>query len=173
MKWYRVLFEALLLLCAVFFQVGVLARLNLPGATPDLVLVLVTALAMLRGPLVGAIAGFSAGLLLDLVSPSTGTLGLTALLLIVVGVFAGRSGGDDHAIVRPLAVVSVAATFMVFGYALLSGLLDRRSLIWDDLPTVWGTEVLYCLILATFVFPGLSWCEKKLANVGTSRFRDI
>jgi rod shape-determining protein MreD len=173
MKWYRVLFEALMLLSAVFLQVGVLARLGLPGATPDLVLVLVTALAMQRGPIVGVVSGFSAGLLLDLVSPSAGTLGISALLLVIVGLVAGRAGGDDHAIIRPLVVVTLASTFFVLGYAFLSGLLDRRSLIWDDLPTILGTEILYALILATFVYPGLVWFERKLASVGTGRFRDI
>jgi rod shape-determining protein MreD len=172
-RWYRPLFEGLLLFAAVFLQVGVLARLGLPGATPDLVLVYVAALAMLRGPLVGSIAGFSAGLLLDLVPPSTGTLGITALLLLIVGYGAGRFGGDEHAIIRPLMVITVSSAFFVLAYGLISGLLDRRAFVWDTLPLIAGTEILYCLILATFVVPGMTWLEKKMISLQSRGFRDI
>jgi rod shape-determining protein MreD len=172
-RWYRPLFEGLLLLAAVFLQVGVFARLGLPGATPDLVLVFVASLAMQRGPLVGCIAGFTSGLLLDLLPPSTGTLGITALLLLLVGWGAGQVGGDDHAIVRPLMVITGSAVFLVLAYGFISGLLDRRAFVWDTLPLIVGTEILYCLVLATFVVPGLSWLEKKMISLQSRGFRDI
>ena len=43
---------------AVVFQPTFLARLSLPGATPDLVIVMVCCWAVTKGPEVGAIAGF-------------------------------------------------------------------------------------------------------------------
>jgi rod shape-determining protein MreD len=52
--------------------------------------VLVIAIALLRGPVFGAVAGFWAGLVLDVASLET--LGLTSLLLTLAGYFAGRLG---------------------------------------------------------------------------------
>ena len=46
--------------------------------------------ALLRGPVVGAVAGFWGGLLLD--TANLGTLGVTSLLLTVAGYWIGRYG---------------------------------------------------------------------------------
>ena len=126
-----------------------------------------------RGPLIGCVYGFGAGLMLDLTPPSTGVLGVTALLLLLIGYAAGRAKSDEHAILRPLAVVSVSAVFLVIGYALIAGLVDRRSLDWHSVPLVLVTEVLYCLILATFVIPGLAWVERRMVVLQEGPFRGL
>ena len=43
---------------AVVIQVTLLSRLGLPGATPDIVVVTVVAIALATGPVQGAVAGF-------------------------------------------------------------------------------------------------------------------
>ena len=50
---------------AVVLQSTVFARLGLPGATPDVVLVVVLVIALVAGPTVGAVTGFGAGVLVD------------------------------------------------------------------------------------------------------------
>ena len=60
-RWFAVVFT---IFFAVLIQPIFLARLNLPGATIDLIVVLVCAWAILKGPIVGATTGFLAGLLL-------------------------------------------------------------------------------------------------------------
>ena len=62
--------------CVVLAQlldVESLARWSWPGATPDLTLLVVVALALLGGPASGARAGLSAGLLADLAPPAIRT----------------------------------------------------------------------------------------------------
>ncbi|MCX8526745.1 MAG: hypothetical protein ORN20_01230, partial [Candidatus Nanopelagicales bacterium] len=61
--WRQWLLGAVTLSIAVIVQVTLLTRLGLPGATPDLVVVTVVALALALGRLPGAIAGFGAGVL--------------------------------------------------------------------------------------------------------------
>jgi rod shape-determining protein MreD len=78
------------LLCAALVQVSIGSAIEVAEGHPDVVLVLVVGIALLRGPVFGAMAGFWAGLVLDVVSLET--LGLTSLLLTLAGYFAGRLG---------------------------------------------------------------------------------
>lgn len=73
---------------AVLVQVVVLSRLPFPA--PSLVLAVVVAVGMASGSTTGAIAGFGAGLALDVLPPAPGVLGVTALALVVVGDLSGR-----------------------------------------------------------------------------------
>jgi rod shape-determining protein MreD len=79
-----------LLLLAALLQVSIASSVGVADGHPDVVLVVLIGIALLRGPLFGAVAGFWAGLVLDVASLET--LGLTSLLLTLVGYFAGRLG---------------------------------------------------------------------------------
>ena len=79
-----------LLLLAALVQVSIASTIEVADGHPDVVLVVLIGIALLRGPLFGAVAGFWAGLVLDVVSLET--LGLTSLLLTLAGYFAGRLG---------------------------------------------------------------------------------
>jgi rod shape-determining protein MreD len=82
---------AALLAVAVVVQVSVLNGLLLPGGgVPDLVLVLVCALAMASGPVNGVVIGFAAGLSLDLAPPGSALVGQYALIFCLAGWAAGR-----------------------------------------------------------------------------------
>jgi rod shape-determining protein MreD len=110
-KVAALLFVAAILQSAVFSSVGVL------GGTPDLVLVTLLAIALLRGTVVGAVGGFFAGLLID-TALDVQTIGLTSLLLTIAGYWIGRYGettGRDRAHAPFLSVAVV--TFL---YALAS-----------------------------------------------------
>lgn len=89
-------------------------------------LVLVTALALLRGPLLGAVAGFWAGLLLDVAS--FGTLGLSSLLLTVAGYWAGRFGDATtrSSPYPPLIAVALATVWIAVGSTVLHFMLGDR-----------------------------------------------
>ena len=101
---------AVLLFVAAVAQVSVFAQLHVLGAVPDLLLVLLVAIALLRGSVVGAVGGFFAGLIVD--TANLGTLGLTSLVLTLAGYWIGRYGettGRDraHAPFVSVAVVTV------------------------------------------------------------------
>ena len=101
---------AVLLFVAAVAQVSIFAQLHVLGAVPDLLLVLLVAIALLRGSVVGAVGGFFAGLIVD--TANLGTLGLTSLVLTLAGYWIGRYGettGRDraHAPFVSVAVVTV------------------------------------------------------------------
>jgi rod shape-determining protein MreD len=92
-------------------------------AHPEVALVLVVAIALLRGPLFGACAGFWTGLVLD--TASFETLGLTSLLLTIAGYWCGRFGevttrASAH---PPLIAVALATLGVGFGSALVHFML--------------------------------------------------
>ncbi len=78
----------LLLIVTVVLQVSFFSYLSVLGAAPYVVPVVVVALGLLGGGVVGAACGFAAGLLID--SVLLQTLGVSSLVLLLVGYFAGR-----------------------------------------------------------------------------------
>lgn len=106
-----------LLFFAVVLQLSIMSQVTILGGHPNLLLVTLVCIALLRGAVVGAIAGFSAGLLVD--SGVFATLGFTALLLTLAGYWTGRYGettGRDRA---HAPVLSIAVTTVVYQIAAL------------------------------------------------------
>jgi rod shape-determining protein MreD len=98
-----------LLFVTVVVQLSIVANIEIFGGHPNLLLVTVVCVALLRGAVFGATAGFCAGLLAD--TGVFGTLGFTALLLTLAGYWSGRYGettGRDrsHAPLLSIAVIS-------------------------------------------------------------------
>ena len=78
----------------VLAQWLVFAQLGLWGVVPDVVLLFVTITALKRGRMAGAIAGFSAGLLMDLLTNPT-MFGLNALVKTLMGFVVGLFRSDQ------------------------------------------------------------------------------
>jgi cell shape-determining protein MreD len=126
---------ALLAFFTAILQVSAAPQLTPTNSSPDLVLVLVLALALFRGPESAAIAGFAAGLLVDAVTGQR--LGVSSLLYVVAAWAVARRahGGDDTLMAAggPVRLstarrllYAVAATLGVqVGYALLLWLLGE------------------------------------------------
>ncbi len=121
---------ALLLFVAVLLQVSMLSAYSPFGGSADIVLVSLLSIALLRGSLFGAAAGFAAGLLID--TSNLSTLGFTSLLLTLAGYWIGRYGETTardrfHAPFTSVAVVTVLYAFgslalrVVLGEAAPSG----------------------------------------------------
>ena len=99
-----------MLFLVVVIQLSVIANVDILSGHPNLLLVTVVCVSLLRGAVFGAVAGFSAGLLAD--TGVFGTLGFTALLLTLAGYWTGRYGettGRDraHAPLVSIAVITV------------------------------------------------------------------
>jgi rod shape-determining protein MreD len=99
-----------LLFFVVVVQLSVIANVDVLTGHPNLLLVAVVCIALLRGAIFGSVAGFCAGLLAD--TGVFGTLGFTALLLTLAGYWTGRYGdttGRDraHAPMLSIAVITV------------------------------------------------------------------
>jgi rod shape-determining protein MreD len=118
---------AALLFVAAVFQVSVFSQVHVFGAVPDVMLVSLVAVALLRGSVVGAIGGFCAGLVID--TATLGTLGLTSLVLTLAGYWIGRYGettGRDRAH-APFLSVAVVTVLYQFGLLVVHFVLGESA----------------------------------------------
>ena len=118
---------AALLFVAAIAQVSIFSQVQVFGGVPQLVLVTLVGVALLRGTIVGAVAGFFAGLVID--TATLGQLGLTSLVLTVAGYWIGRYGettGRDrrHA---PFLSVAVVTILYAFGVLLVHFMLGEHA----------------------------------------------
>jgi rod shape-determining protein MreD len=118
---------AALLFVAAMVQVSILTQIHVLGGVPDVLLVTLVAVALLRGAIVGAAGGFFAGLLVD--TATLGQLGLTSLVLTVAGYWIGRYGettGRDRAH-APFLSVAVVTILYSFGLLLVHFVLGETA----------------------------------------------
>ena len=99
-------FVSALMAISVLLQVTVMPRVSIGPleATPNLVVVMVVAVAMLRGVVVGAVVGFAAGLSVELMTPGD-TLGVLALAYVVIGAWCGRFASGSEPPSRPVYLI--------------------------------------------------------------------
>jgi len=121
-RQYQYLTMGLLVIAAVLAQTLLAARLPLPGPPVGIALAMVIAIGLAGGSTPGAVAGFSAGLLLDIFPPAATTLGVSALAFLIAGTLAGRVPDP-----RGLAPAQVAG--LLAGIAALTWLLVQ-ALFW-------------------------------------------
>jgi rod shape-determining protein MreD len=157
----RIGLAALFLMVAVTVQTSVLPNIAVAGVTCDLVLIVVIALGLSRGAEWGAIAGFSGGLLLDVVPPADHTAGRWALALAIAGYVAGLIRRETSAgPVGPLivaATVVLGATLSLFIYSATGSLLHDPSVDWGEFGVRLGIAAGYDVVGAIVVIPLVMW----------------
>ncbi|WP_327404111.1 rod shape-determining protein MreD [Streptomyces sp. NBC_01288] len=167
MRVNRILLSVPLVVVALVIQVSVLARLHLPGAVPDLLLLTVLGLAMVYGHVTGALIGFGAGLLADLAPPADHAAGRYALVLCVIGYLAGLAkpeNGRLKSATGPMAVVVAAAIGATLLYAGVGALVGDTAARHVGLGSLLFTASLYDLLLAPFVVPGIMALARRADN---------
>ena len=151
---------ALVLFVAALLQLSVLTEYRL-FRTSSIVLVTLLSIALLRGSVFGAVAGFMTGLLID--TATLGTLGVTSLLLTVGGFWIGRYGETTardrfHA---PFLSVAVVTVLYAFGQVVLQFVLGEPApagLVANGLPLALLVNLLLTLPVYTLIrklFPPL------------------
>jgi len=138
--------KALILVAlAAIVQVTFVNVFELAEGRADVVLLALVGLALLRGPIFGACAGFAAGLVLD--TATLGTLGLSSLLLTLAGYWAGRFGeatsNQANQVARILIAVAVFTAAVCIGSLVVHVLLGEPA----SLATILGRVLLPTLAL--------------------------
>lgn len=122
---------------AAILQVTLVASLDVAGGTANVLLLSLLAIALLRGAVVGAVAGFFGGLLVDVMTLDT--LGVSALLYALACYWTGRYGettGRDraHAPLLAVLVFTIAIAFAGLGlHFLLGDDVSARRALFDTL----------------------------------------
>ncbi len=114
-----------LLLVTALVQISLVTPISIAGAHPDLLLVVLVSIALLRGPMLGAIGGFWAGFVLDIGAMQP--LGLSSLVLTLAGYWTGRFGeatrrNSPH---PPLIAAALATVWFAVGSAIFNFMLGQ------------------------------------------------
>ena len=129
----------LLLLVAVVTQISGFAGIRIFGGVPDLIPLVVAAIALYGGSVTGAGVGFAAGLLFDLALGHN--LGVSSLVLTAVGYGVGRFGelrDPAHGLIAmPVGAAATLGYVVAFGAvsfmlqidSSVSGLVLRDALV--------------------------------------------
>ena len=143
---------AAVLFVAAIVQVTLLSQIDVFHGAPDLVLVTLVSIALLRGTIFGAIAGFAVGFVVD--TATLQTLGVPSLLLTIAGYWIGRYGettGRDrtHAPFVSVAVVTFLYSLgaLILHYMLGDAVSASRVLL-DAFPF----ELIFNLVLTLPVY---------------------
>lgn len=148
----RFLLGMVTVLTALLLQTTVLAVLPLPGAAPDLLLVLVVAFALAEGQLSGTVTGFVAGLAEDLAGDHQ--LGQLALAYVVVGYVVGLVHDDtERSTLMPFVAVGLGAAGAVLIYAGVGVLLGDVRVTGPAVGRSLVSTVPYSVVLTPFVVP--------------------
>jgi rod shape-determining protein MreD len=167
MRFNRMLLSTTLVVVALVIQVTVLARLQLPGAVPDLLLLVVLGLAFVYGHLAGAFIGFGAGLLADLAPPADHAAGRYALVLCVIGYLAGLvrpEKGQLRSATAPMLAVVGAAVGSTLLYAGVGALVGDTAARHVGLGSLLFTAAVYDLLLAPFTVPLIMALARRSEN---------
>lgn len=111
----------------VVVQITAVSQVTVFGVSADLLPLVVASVGLLAGSLPGAAFGFGVGLLVDLALVQT--LGVSSLLFILIGYWAGRLRelrDPAHGLV-PLAVGAAATACATIGFALMQFLLGVQA----------------------------------------------
>jgi rod shape-determining protein MreD len=147
-------------------QSVLLSRVDLLGARPDLMFLVVLTWAVARSVDEGLVWGFIGGLIIDL--RSGGPLGATALALVAVTFLAGQPWG--RGIGSPVVQLLVLA--LVGG--LIYHVILLIALAWTGHTINWGFSLLRVAVpsavlntvLAPFIWQPMAWLGRKLRREG-------
>lgn len=149
---------------AAILQGSWFAGISLGRGSAGLFLVTIVSLALLRGSVFGAGAGFAAGFCYDV--SVFGQLGLTSLLLTLAGFWTGRYGettGRDRAH-APFLSVAVITILYELGGLFVRFLLGQSAPAWQLLFGALPGELLLNLILTAPVYVLCRWVVRKRSD---------
>jgi rod shape-determining protein MreD len=162
MMWRQVLIVGTSVLVAVIVELTLLSRLDFPGATPDLVIVVVVAIALAMGPTQGAVAGFTAGVLVDLAPPADTLLGVNAIIYLGIGFVTGFViDPRDRTVPIEMGIVGLSAGAATILTGAVDTLMGSGRVAWQDMPGMALSSALYAVIMAPLAILGIEWIVRK------------
>jgi len=159
----RALTASAAVVVALVLQVTVFPHVAWQGIVPNLVLLVVVAAALTRGPEFAAVLGFVGGVALDLAPPADHVAGRWALALVLVGYLAGRLRQGQKPTTSTVVLTVAGASFVGSSVFALTGiLLDDPGTDVGGLLTVVLVAVMWDVLLTPFVLPPLLGMFRKI-----------
>jgi len=157
------IFSAIILLNFIISTTW-LQAISVGGILPNTTLIIIASYALLRDDVEGAIMGFCAGLLYDIFFG--GILGISALLMMLVGFLAGKPFRHffKENFLAPIVLVAAASLAFEFGFYVINHLLVGRTDFLRYLGSIILPTTAYNLILCIFIYRGLYGINNRLSK---------
>jgi rod shape-determining protein MreD len=163
----RVALRIAVVVLAAVLQVVVVDKIHLPGGHPDLLVLVVVAFGLAAGPQRGAVLGFCAGLLADVMPPTGHIAGRLAFAYTIVGYAAGLlKDPEETSVFVTILVVAAGSGAAVILYAAVGGLLGDARVTTALTVHALIYTVVYDVVLAPFVVPLVAGLARRLEPVG-------
>ena len=143
------------LVLAIYLEVALAIDSRVLGAVPDLALIVIVAIALRYGSTWGALAGFAAGVLLDVAVQTP--LGASSLVLTPIGWAAGAWGERRRVVSLGMAVtVLLAATLLAMaGDVIVTIAIEGQDVAWGTFVVHAIAELAFTLLLGIALLPVL------------------
>lgn len=118
---------AVMLIVTVLLQTVLASHIRVLGASPDFALLAVVSVGLLRGSEIGALFGFVMGVAVSIAV--FGPLGLSSLVLVVIGYFSGRYAetADSTSGWTPVIAVLAGTVVALLLSTVMQFLLERET----------------------------------------------
>jgi rod shape-determining protein MreD len=148
---------ALIVVVTIVLQISFFSYLSFFGTTPNVVPLVVVALGLLGGGMIGAVSGFAAGLLLD--SALLQTLGVSSLVLLGAGYLAGRyrEGAEFSNSLIPPLLAGVLTTAAAAGFAAIQLMLGVHTPVSLLVLREIFVQGLLAVLLTIPIYPMIRW----------------
>ena len=148
----RALVNAISVFFCFILQTSIFERIKLAGVKPNILIILVASIAVMRGQKEGMLAGFFSGLLLDIFYSSY--LGIFAMVYMLIGFVAGYFHRIYYEEDNVLPLMMIGAADFVFGLIMFmkEGLLHNHRNIFFYLRKTILPEVVYTVLLAFLIY---------------------
>ncbi|MCR4959879.1 MAG: rod shape-determining protein MreD [Lachnospiraceae bacterium] len=160
----RFIVTVLLLITLFVFQGTVFASLNFANTSPNLLIILIVSLSLMRGEKTGVILGFFAGILMDVFMGTT--IGLYALIFM----YLGYANGSFHRVFFPedikLPMIMIVVSDIFYGFLvyILLFLLRGRTDFSFYFSNVILPEAIYTIVITILLYPLILWINKLLTQ---------
>ena len=156
-----VAFTLIIFLAAMVIQSSVLHYLRLEGSKPDLILIIVVYLGLIKGSDVGCVSGFFFGLVEDVYSGML--LGSNALTKTIIGFFCGLVGKRlyTQSLFSHILCVGIGSVVQVILLLSVNGFVPH----WRQLVLY---ETLYNIICCPFIVQIFRFGEQRMGKKSSS-----
>lgn len=141
------------ILLAYLFQASVFPNFQMAGIVPDCLIILIVAVAYMRGQIPGTVAGFISGLLIDMTYGST-VIGLFALFYATIGFFCGFANRiyDSEDYTLPYILIGSAEFVYNMFYYIFFILMDGKLNLWWYMVKYMFPKVIYTVFISIVVY---------------------
>lgn len=163
----RLIFYIAMIFVIYFFQTGVFTHLALGGIVPNLFIICIVSVGVIRGKMEGCLIGFFCGILMDaLFGPY---FGLYALVFSVIGYLSGyvQQIFYEEDMTLPIVITGIADLLYGIAIYLFTFLTRGRTNFIFYFGRIILPETIYTLILAVFLYRLIGWINKKIEIKGS------